>query len=143
MTRNQRTAVGLKSFEGVMSMFLLLYISVCFLSSSNVMSVLGAAVPGGCEDIASPSCQEELRPHYCYLEHNRNLCCRTCESYRTSDPDCLYGDYYSHIVRRGADGENRTYTCDSYIKFYGQHHCRVDQQFRQYCCQSCRDVTTG
>jgi len=93
---------------------------------------------GACEDHVDHLCQEELRAHYCYLEHNRNLCCRTCQSLRTAYPDCPYGDHYTRIVRKGADGQNKTYTCDAYVKFYGQHHCRVDPQFRQYCCQSCR-----
>jgi len=91
-----------------------------------------------CEDTATHLCVEELRAHYCYLEHNRNLCCRTCLNLRTTDPACPYGDHYTRIVRKGADGQNKTYTCDAYVKFYGQHHCRVDAQFRQYCCESCR-----
>jgi len=91
-----------------------------------------------CEDTAAYLCTEELRAHYCYLEHNRNLCCRTCQSLRTADPACPYGDHLTRIVRKAADGQNKTYTCEGYVKFYGQHHCRVDAQFRQYCCESCR-----
>jgi len=98
---------------------------------------------GQCDDVATPACHEELRPHYCYLEHNRRLCCRTCRAYRTADSDCPYGDHYARIVRMGADGQNKTYTCDSYIAFYGQHHCAVDSQFRHYCCESCRSSRTG
>jgi hypothetical protein len=91
-----------------------------------------------CEDTAAHLCTEELNAHYCYLEHNRNLCCRTCQSMRTNDPACPYGDHLTRINRKAADGQMKTYNCEGYIKFYGQHHCRVDRQFREYCCESCR-----
>jgi len=117
--------------------FFLLFGITC-VSSAPAADSLYSPQGGVCEDRVAHLCEEELRAHYCYLEHNRNMCCRTCVTLRTADPECPYGDHYTRIVRKGADGQNKTYTCDAYVKFYGQHHCRIDAQFRQYCCESCR-----
>lgn len=121
----------------LISMQLLLIISSLVHAAPQSDSRLLGAL-GICENKVEHLCDEELRAHYCYLEHNRNLCCRTCQTLRRPDPECPYGDHYTRIVRKGADGQNKTYTCEAYIKFYGKHHCLVDQKFRQYCCESCK-----
>jgi len=41
---------------------------------------------GLCEDRLT-QCQTTLQPHYCYVEHNRRLCCRTCQALRRQRND--------------------------------------------------------
>jgi len=58
--------------------------------------------------------------------------------------DCPYGDHNAQITRNvddedgGGNGEEQTFTCRSYVERYGDFHCRNEDRFRQYCCQSCQ-----
>ncbi|ESN96015.1 hypothetical protein HELRODRAFT_189070 [Helobdella robusta] len=94
-----------------------------------------------CVDSDKHECENRLRPHHCYIEHNRNLCCETCREHETSDPKCMYGDHDTVIVR-SIDNEENKYNCESYISFFGRHHCRIEPKFQDFCCSSCRSSTS-
>ena len=54
---------------------------------------------------------------------------------------CPYGDHNAQITRSDDDGVEQTFTCSSYIQVYGDLHCREEERFRQYCCESCQQRT--
>jgi len=51
---------------------------------------------------------------------------------------CPYGDHNARITRKNDEGREQTFTCSSYIQFYGNFHCENEERFRQYCCESCQ-----
>jgi len=47
-----------------------------------------------CVDRVPEKCRTELQPHYCYVDHNYRLCCRTCEALKRDTP----GTSPSHLL---------------------------------------------
>jgi hypothetical protein len=106
-----------------------------------VMVAMVSAAPTAeveiCEDGLPSLCSTQLQPHYCYLELNRKLCCRTCMQFKTDDLGCPYGDHYAKIVRNDASGTKTNHNCEDYVRSFGRQHCQ-EPSFRDYCCKTCK-----
>ena len=109
----------------------------------------GGGVCAECEDLnlVSGGCQTKLKPHDCYIEHNRQVCCRTCETFRRrNDPgmiiyhiiiiiiiiivECLVPLLLLHTRFITMSTSNAVVTCEIYKNYFKIISVFVDVHYR-------------
>ncbi|GFR94057.1 A disintegrin and metalloproteinase with thrombospondin motifs 5 [Elysia marginata] len=78
------------------------------------------------------TCASQLKtlgPPMCYEFGGK--CCETCAKYKTTYPNCKWGD--KQIANHGVPT-----SCDAFLTTYGMGNC-YDDTFASLCCKSCGD----